>query len=340
MVAALAAAQETLPAVPRAETNLAPLLDIAFSPDDASFRIVIAGEHWVSSAEIRTFAAGKWQNLTKTAAVHTTGTDKLGFFSCVNVSWISAAPANLVLHTSLKKYAAIDAAVFVQELPAGAERTNASNPILPGGLRVMDPGNYPPIVAFPSLAAGRLETLGFVTWQSRMINVEYGTNVTAGPPGNNEPLIQGRGLQGLSTSGPVVLFDHAFKSLVGQCRSFQRHPSQLVCLAHEFLLLCHTVLGAVAPMDNFKTVVHTVRGGDAASPRVWETGVSSEVTSLPPDFQHRTLLVAGAGITATMDKFGQLLRKAYGTNHSRIFDRNIEYLSYWTECVVLSRIDQ
>ena len=46
----------------------------------------------------------------------------------------------------------------------------------------MDPGNYPPSVSFPALSGGRLETLGFVTWQSRMINVEVGTNVTGGQP--------------------------------------------------------------------------------------------------------------------------------------------------------------
>ena len=60
------------------------------------------------------------------------------------------------------------------------------------------------VVAFPSLAGGKLETLGYVTWQSRMVNVEWGMNVTSGPPGTNEPLLQGRGLQGLSTSGPLT----------------------------------------------------------------------------------------------------------------------------------------
>ena len=85
-------------------------------------------------------------------------------------------------------------------------------------------------------------------------------------------------------------------------------------------------------MDNFKSAVHHVqqRGGGAAA-AVWETGISSEVTELPAGFEHRTMLVAGRGITATMDAWGTALRKAYGTNHSAVFDRNIEYLSYWTD---------
>ena len=181
------------------------LLDIAFSDTDASFRVSVGGTRWLESAPLRMFADGAWQKLTRSGATHSTGSDDLGSFACVNVSWVSGA--GLPLHTALKTYAASNMAVFVQQLPSGASGTNASNPTLPGGLRVMDPGNYPPSVSFPALSGGRLETLGFVTWQSRMINVEVGTNVTGGPPGTNEPLIQGRGLQGLSTSGPVVLFD-------------------------------------------------------------------------------------------------------------------------------------
>jgi hypothetical protein len=237
-----------------------PLLDVAFG-DDAAFNISVAGENWVGSAPIRAFAAGEWQKLTHTGTTRSSGSDVLGEFSCVNVSWVTGG--GLVLHTSLKTYAGLDMSIFVQQMPGGATGTNASNPVLPGGLRVMDPGNYDPVVAFPALSGGQLEQLGFVTWQSRMINVELGVNVTQvrsllsneralpcfpaamfrvwlfraclgkascfvhasrrscrrfyavqGPPGDNEPLITGRGLQGLSTSGPVVLFDDDFNSLV------------------------------------------------------------------------------------------------------------------------------
>ena len=280
-----------------ARPDAAPLLDITID-ERAVFTVSVGGAVWLESAPVRVFEGGAWQTLNTTGSQHTTGTDALGEFSCVNVSWASAT--GLVLHTSLKSYPGVGngMAIFVQQLPNGARGTNASNPTLPGGLRVMDPGNYPPVISFPALRGGQLETLGYVTWQSRMINVEYGTNVTSGPPGTNEPLIAGRGLQGLSTSGPVVLFDANFTSVV------------------------------IAPMDNFKTAVHTVRKG-APSP-TWDTGISSELTELPPGFEHRTMLVVGEGITQAMDTFGRTLRKAHGTNRS-VFDRNVEYLSYWTD---------
>jgi hypothetical protein len=150
-----------------AVATAAPLLDGDFS-DSASFTVSVGGEKWLGSAPVRMFAGGAWQSLTKTGpAMHTTGSDTLGAFSCVNVSW--ASTSGLVLHTSLKSYADKDMAIFVQQLPAGAAGTNASNPVLPGNVRIMDPGAYPPVVSFPSFAGGLLETLGFVTWQSRMI---------------------------------------------------------------------------------------------------------------------------------------------------------------------------
>ena len=193
--AALLAALVLLQTATADDSRAAPVLDVAFNDKDASFQVFIRNAHWLGSAPIRAFAGGARLNLTRTGATTSTGTDITGAFSCTNVSWV-AAGSGLVLHTSLKKYSASDLVIFVQQLPNGAAGTNASNPVLPGGLRVMDPGNYPPVVSFPSVAGGQLDTLGFVTWQSRMINVETGTNVTQGPPGTNEPLVRGRGLQG------------------------------------------------------------------------------------------------------------------------------------------------
>ena len=88
-------------------------------------------------------------------------------------------------------------------------------------------------------------------------------------------------MQGLSTSGPVVLFDSSgeLKSLV------------------------------VAPMNNFKSAVHTVHEG-----AIWETGVSTELTELPAGFEHRTMLIARSGITAAMDAFGTALRTVLVTD--------------------------
>ena len=271
------------------------MLEVSFT-DAAAFTVSVNGTLWLSSAPINLFADGAWQNLTWHGVTHSKGHDSFGSFSSINVTW-SWSHAEL-LHTAVQVYEGQDTAVFVQQLPRGAVNTNASNPVLPGGLRVMDPGDYPPIVSFPSFTGGRLESLGYLTWQSRMVNAEWGTNVTNGPHATNEPLSEanpaGRGLQGLSTSGPVAVFDASSGCLV------------------------------VAPMDNFKNAVHYSRDNTT-----WETGVSSEVRQLPPNFEHRTILVAGRGITATLDAWGTAFRQAHGTNRTGTkWDPNVNYLSW------------
>ena len=115
-----------------------PMLDIKFE-DDASFRISVAGDGWLGSAPIRTFAAGSWRTLNRTGAVHSKGADALGVYTLVNVSWVDGGGGGggkgLVLHTSLKAYSDGSTAIFTQQLPFGATGTNASNPVLPQGVR-------------------------------------------------------------------------------------------------------------------------------------------------------------------------------------------------------------
>eukprot|EP00937_MAST-01D_sp_MAST-1D-sp2_P001458 g1458.t1 len=291
------------------------LLDVGFDNATAGFTISISGSRWLKSGPIRAYAGGAWQGLVRTGtSTSSRGTDSLGAFDCVNVSWVLPTGGGahpVVLHTALKTYAARDAAVFVQQLPRGATRTDASrlNMSLATAIRAMDPGNYPPIVSFPSFTGGRLQSLRYLTWQSRMVSAEYGRNVTSGSAAGNEPLITGRGLQGLSTSGPVVLFDAhdadaGFASLV------------------------------VSPLDNFKSAVHYMRrsGAHDSGGAVWEAGVTSELTSLPAGFEHRTLLVAGTGVTATLQRWGRAVLAAHGTDRSLVqLDRNVQYLSYWTD---------
>jgi hypothetical protein len=126
------------------------------------------------------------------------------------------------------------------------------------------------------------------------------TDVTGGTHGTNEPLSEahpaGKGLQGLSTSGPVVLYNASFASLV------------------------------VAPMDHAKSAVHFARRPHT----VWECGVSSELTSLPRGFEHRTMLVAGDGVSATLARWGALFQRAHRTDRSFVeIDKNVQFLSYW-----------
>ena len=59
-------------------------------------------------------------------------------------------------------------------------------------------------------------------------------------------------------------------------------------------------------------------------------GTSSEVEELPAWFEHRTMMVAGKGITATLDAWGRAARTVHRTDRSMVAkDRNVAYLSYW-----------
>ena len=80
-------------------------LNVSFA-EDASFTVSIDGVVWLESAPIRAFAADAWQTLHRTGVAHLDGTDELGAYSCVNVSWCWDCSSSLpgVLHTSLKTY--------------------------------------------------------------------------------------------------------------------------------------------------------------------------------------------------------------------------------------------
>lgn len=127
-----------------------------------------------------------------------------------------------------------------------------------------------------------LRELGFLTWKGVFAKAVFGKDV-AGT------------LAGLSSNGPVVLFDR------------------------ELALV-------VSPLDNFKTAVHTYSAG------AWETGVTSELTSLPVGFVHRTLITAEVGITQAIGSYGQIVQKLYGLQRGLLqSDPVVNYLSYWTD---------
>ena len=103
-------------------------------------------------------------------------------------------------------------------------------------------------------------------------------------------------LCGLTSSGPVALYDGNHSTI------------------------------AISPLDNFKSAVHT------ASSSAWETGVSSEIRSLPPGFSHRSLLRFGRGVTATVKEWGETVLRLKGTDRAQTqTDLATNYLSYWTD---------
>ena len=70
----------------------------------------------------------------------------------------------------------------------------------------------------------------------------------------------------------------------------------------------------IAPLDNLKH--HGSYRNDTIN-SAWELGVYSQVTSLPVGFTHRTLGVAGSGVTATMERYGAFVQRLAGTDRSR-----------------------
>ena len=88
----------------------------------------------------------------------------------------------------------------------------------------------------------------------------------------------------------------------------------------------------VSPLDNLKSVVHTLRK-DSGDGGAWETGVNSEIESLPPGFMHRTLITFGSGgITAAMTEWGSIARGIKGTDRRMVLeDPAVNFLSYWTD---------
>lgn len=262
--------------------------------DAATYAVHVGGVEWLRSSPPRLFAGGRWHyavgpdaSLQVTGTAQTEGSDELGDFDCLRVSWNVTGESSLTLYTAVKTYRESNIIVFEQELPFGASRTNASNPVLPVSPD-LDSGAYPPVVAFPAFnasgEAAPLRKLGFATWQGVMSQLRSGADVLSE-------------LQGLSSNGPVALFDSEFNTLV------------------------------VSPLDNFKSAVHTY----SKDTQAWEVGVSSELESLPANFKHRTLVLSGIGVTATMDSWGATLRKLYGTQRLTSEDKVVNYLSYWTD---------
>ena len=216
--------------------------------ENEAFEVEVAKAIWLRGAPLRFFVNGAWHTSTgpnatmkQTSSRRYTGSDELGEFSCINITW---NVQDLMVHTSAKMYEESCAIMFVQEVPHGATNTNASNPKMPKDGSQIEEGAYPPSLSFPSFSmTGLLRELGFLTWKGVFARATYGRDV-AGT------------LAGLSSNGPVVLFNDKDLALV------------------------------VSPLDNFKSAVHTYSAG------AWETGVSSELTSLPAGFLHRTLVTA------------------------------------------------
>ena len=277
-----------------------------------SYSVAIGGEVWLRSSPVRAYFEhtehASPQRLG--ASVASRGTDEIGAFVATTQRWKGGGTE---FSTAIKEYAALkDVAVFETRVPGGATGTNASMPLVPGGWPG-NQGNVKPIVAFPAFSTAPedvgngtgpgLAALKLQNWKSNFCYSSHGQALRKDGNKTTSPL--GQGMFG----GPLVL--HDAKNLTANASA---SLSTLV----------------VAPLDHVKH--HgSYRNDTISSP--WELGVYSQVTSLPVNFSHRTLLVAGAGVTSTMAKYGELVRRLAKTDKSAAMAKDlvVNKLGYWTD---------
>jgi hypothetical protein len=83
----------------------------------------------------------------------------------------------------------------------------------------------------------------------------------------------------------------------------------------------------ISPAANFMVASTSMRANGTIS-----SGIDSAVTSLPKNFVHQTLLVAGQGIDATFGVWGQTLTSLQGKGVVRNdADKSLRSLGYWTD---------
>ena len=207
--------------------------------------------------------------------------------------FLRSFPTHSTPHTSRSTPISFDSNI---NLPPPPFIFSSSAPHLP--LRFPDDVQVVGNGTSPGLAA-----LDQLRWQDNFCYYSHGPALTL--HGNTSESMLGQGVYG----GPIVL--HERKNLT----------------ANPYDPLSTLV---VAPLDNVKH--HGSYRNDTIN-SAWEMGVYSQVTSLPPGFSHRTLMLAGAGVTATVARYGALAMKVAGTNRSAALAKDVvvNYLGYWTD---------
>ena len=223
------------------------------------------------------------------------GSDRFGYFEKTSWHWLAKGThgrPEVAFTTSILVYAGGDSAVFEQSIPAGAKHTNYSSvALVPGNKGRTTSPMVLPFMHFPSFNVSHQD--GIYGTPGRAGFVTWRETMVTQQIGKNAPESRNMGL----TGGPVVV--------------------------HEGLATGGGSALMVSPALHFKGAVQ-LREGDN-----WVIGVSGEVEEVPAGFTHQTLLVAGDGVTKTMDMFGKLMRTAYKTNKTK--DIVVDKVGYWTE---------
>lgn len=150
-----------------------------------------------------------------------------------------------------------------------------------------------------------LQALDQLRWEDNFCYYSHGSALSINGNTNASRSMLGQGVYG----GPVVLHER---------RNLTAEPGAPLTT----LLL--------APLDNVKH--HGSYRNDTVN-SAWELGVYSQVRTLPPGFSHRTLVLAGAGVTATVERYGALAQRLAGTDRSAALAKDVvvNSLGYWTD---------
>ena len=282
------------------------------------------GQRWLVGGGLgRVFSGGAWSSAPQPRgpATRTSGSDRHGRFTAVACDWPATA-ASPALRTTVRTYPQHRATVYELLFVDGANATNVSAPGAPRAQHSMygvNTDGVAPFAEFPvfDLSRGMAANSSWMTWHGGLQYHDTGKGTVDSGAGLYDTFL--KNLTGLS-GGPMVLFDES----AGQARPF---PTAVVSP------MSNIRLGAslVRPAASGRSGCSRKRAASAAAEAcLWSHGPSWELTSVPPGFAHRTLLVTGSdGIRPTMASWGEFLLAEFQT--TRLPDPTLDMLGVFTD---------
>ena len=306
------------------------LLQVEVDRSTGAYTVELAGQPWLQSGALRFFVNGEWHGevsptallpspplpthrtvhslqrdpavpvvtgrlkLQSTPSEPINGTDGFGPYSKLTFDWlaISSKGATTGFSTSIRSYLDGRTAVFEQSVPDGAMHTNYKNVSFVDVGRQQATTEPFPFLHFPSFNTTATNSI-FAT-VGRAGYVGWNGTFVYQHYGAGPPISEGLGL----SSGPIVIFD-GLENAGGD----------------------HAVV--ISPATHFKGATMMRWEED------WVVGLSGEITHVPAGFLHETILVAGEGVTATVDYYGRKMRAAFHTN--KLPDPVVDKVGYWTD---------